>query len=360
VSTESLQQEEYAPTDGPRALDALRVIELGGIGPVPFGGMLLSDMGADVVRIDRPRSTYIDQLWRGKKSIIVDLRTPEGVDVVRRLLATADVLLEGFRPGVLERLGFTPETCWESNPRLVIGRMSGWGQEGPRSQEAGHDVNFIGLSGVLNSIGPRDQKPSIPLNLVGDYGGGGLLMAFGVLCAVFEARANGRGQVVDAAMVDGAALLMTKWFGELAAGHWNDGRGRNATDGASHYYNVYRTADDKYVAVGAIEDKFYERVTSVLGVDDQTDDRRDPACWPHFTDRFASVFRTRTRDEWMAAFDGEDSCVSPVLSMGEAVQDPHLTGPGAKTPEDPGSGRIPTIARWRHDIGPSRAGLQRG
>jgi len=356
---------EYGVTPS-GALESLRVVELGGIGPAPFAGMLLADMGADVIRIDRLNSDYGDLLMRGKRSIRLNLNSEGGREIMKLLIAWADILIEGFRPGVLERLRFSPIECWEINPKLVIGRMTGWGQEGPLSQAAGHDLNYLGLNGVLNSIGASESPPSIPLNLVGDYGGGGAFLAFGSLCAFFEASKSGYGQVVDAAMVDGSAILMTKWFGELAKGKWNDGRGENAVDGGSHFYNVYETSDGKYVTVGAIEDKFYDRLTEMLGISsDEAPNRRDPECWAPMKERFASIFLSRTRNEWVDFFAGEEVCVGPVLSMNEAIQHPHnqarstfveidgvvQPAPAPRLQRTPGhSGRVPKSGEHTLDV----------
>jgi alpha-methylacyl-CoA racemase len=311
------------------ALAALRVLELGGIGPAPFAGMVLADMGADVVRIDRPGADTNDLpmdrnlLMRGKRSVQLDLTRSEGQEVAWSLVDRSDAIIEGFRPGVLERMGFAPDRCWERNPRLSVGRMTGWGQSGPLAMMAGHDINYIGLAGVLHSIGPA-AAPVVPLNLVGDYGGGGLLLAFGLLASVFEADRSGRGQVVDAAMVDGSALLMARWFGELAFGRWGDGREQNLVDGSAPFYRVYETADGGFVAVGAIEERFHAQLLAVLGID-PTDvgDRWDRGRWAELGERFAGIFRSRTRAAWVEAFDGVDACVTPVLGMHEAIDDDH-------------------------------------
>ncbi len=307
------------------ALGDITVLELGGIGPAPFAGMLLADMGARVVRIDRIGTQYLDVMSRGKRSIMVDVRQPEGLDVVRRLVGAADALIEGFRPGVLEKMGLAPEQCWEINPRVVIGRMTGWGQDGPLAPRAGHDINYIALAGALHAFGgDPNRPPAFPLNLVGDYGGGGLLLAFGLLCAIHESAASGAGQVVDAAMVDGAALLMTKWYGEFGRGRWKDERGSNFVDGASHFYRVYETADGRHVAVGALEPQFYAALVEGLGLDlEALPPQLDPASWPVLAEQFAAIFRTRTRDEWTAIFEGRDACVTPILSLAEAPQHDH-------------------------------------
>lgn len=349
------------------ALDGLTVLEVGGIGPLPFAGMMLADMGADVIRVDRVGRVPWqpgEALMRGRRSILLDLKSDDGRDVLLGLAERADVLLEGFRPRVLESLRLAPEQCWEVNPRLVIGRMTGWGQDGPWAEQPGHDVNYIGLAGALHAFGEADRPPVIPLNLVGDYGGGGLLLAYGVMCAVWQARAGGRGQVVDTAMLDGAALLMTKWYGELAAGRWADRRAVNRVDGGSHYYHVYQTADGQYLAAGAIEPQFYREFLDVLGMDaDLPQD--DRAAWPQLTERIAAVFRTRTRAEWEQAFGGRQACVTPVLSMTEAPQHPQarergtfITRDGATVPapaprlsETPSApGAVPAAGQHTDDV----------
>lgn len=313
-----------APSTGP--LRGVTVVELGGLGPGPIACMLLADMGADVVRVERvdtPVDRPVDVTLRGRRSLLLDLKNPGGQEVLRRLLRRADAMCEGFRPGVLERLGFAPEQCWRDNPRLVIGRVTGWGQDGPLAQRAGHDVNYLGLSGVLHSIGPRGGPPTVPINLVAD-GAGGLLMAFGVLCGLLEARERGTGQVVDSAMVDASALLMAKWYGDFATGSWVDKRGANRVDGGSHYYNVYETADGRYLSVGAIEQPFYLRLLVLLGLDAATlPDQHDRNAWPEMTERFAAIFRSRTQAEWLELLGDEDVCVGPVLGLAEAPAHPH-------------------------------------
>ena len=314
-------------------LEGVRVIELAGIGPGPFCAMLLADLGADVVRIDRPAGggaardgERLDLLGRGRRSVVVDLKHPRGPEVVLDLVAVADVLIEGFRPGVAERLGIGPAACLARNPRLVYGRMTGWGQGGPLRDAAGHDIAYIALAGALYPIGSAGGPPVPPLNLVGDFGGGGLLLAFGVACALLEAQRSGRGQVIDAAIVDGAALLTTM-FHELAAnGLWSDRRGGNLLDGGAPFYGVYETADGEHVAVGALEPRFYAELLNRLGLDPERDklpDQMDRARWPELRERLAAAFKTRTRAEWSALLEGSDACAAPVLSLTEAPAHPH-------------------------------------
>jgi alpha-methylacyl-CoA racemase len=319
-------------------LAGVRVIELAGLGPAPFGAMVLADLGADVVRVDRAercvggsaQAPPADVLQRGRRSIGVDLKQPGGRDALLRMIEHADVLIEGFRPGVCERLGLGPDVCLSRNPRLVMGRMTGWGQDGPLALTAGHDIDYIAVSGVLGAIGRRGERPVPPLNLVGDFGGGGMLLALGVVCALFEAQRSGRGQVVDAAMVDGSALLMTMMHGFRAMGVWDDERGVNLLDTGAGFYEVYETADGRYLAVGALESEFYAQLLDGLGLADDPDlpKQMDKAAWPDLTERFAAVIRTRTRDEWEAVFAGRDACVAPVLSMAEAPEHPHNVARG--------------------------------
>lgn len=317
-----------SPARGPLA--GLRIIEIAGIGPGPFAGMLLADMGADVIRVDRPGGslfsgarTELDFLNRGKRALCADLKNPDAVALVLQLVATADGLLEGFRPGVAEKLGIGPEICLECNPRLVYGRMTGWGQDGPLARRAGHDINYIAIAGALHPIGRSGEKPTLPLNLVGDFGGGGMLLAFGMVCALLEAKVSGRGQVVDAAMVDGAALLMTSIFAAAQSGFWSEERGSNLLDGGAPFYDVYGTSDGKYVAVGAIEPQFFQALVAGLGMPDEAAAQYDSAGWPRLRARFEEAFARRTREEWTALFADSDACVSPVLAMSEARSHPH-------------------------------------
>ncbi len=310
-------------------LEGVRVIELAGLGPAPMTGMMLADMGAEVIRVERsaslPPLQRRDVSFRGKRSIALNLKDARGLDALLRLLDTADVLLEGYRPGVTERLGFGPEVCLERNPRLVYGRMTGWGQDGPLARTAGHDINYIALAGALHAIGRPDEKPVVPLNLLGDMGGGGMLLAFGVVCALFEARGSGRGQVVDAAMIDGVAQMMWMFAGMQAVGAWDlERRGVNLLDGGAHFYDTYETADGKSLAVGAIEPQFYAELLTRLGLDAASlPAQDDPAAWPELKAALAEVFRTKTREQWCALLEGTDACVAPVLSWNEAQAHPH-------------------------------------
>ena len=321
-------------------LAGVRVIEIAGIGPGPFCAMMLADQGADVIRVDRadrvrggdPAVPPADVLNRGRRSIGVDLKSPEGVETVLALVESADALIEGFRPGVMERLGLGPDDCLARNPRLAYGRMTGWGQDGPYAPTAGHDINYIALAGALESFGRAGETPVAPLNLVGDFGGGGMLLAFGLVCAVVEARTSGQGQVVDAAMVDGAATLMTFIHGMAAMGVWNDERGTNMLDTGAHYYDVYETSDGKYVSIGSIEPQFYAELREKLGLDDdEWADQNDRASWPDKKEKIAAVFATKTRDEWCEILEGSDVCFAPVLSYVEAPDHPHNVARGTFT-----------------------------
>lgn len=328
---------ETTPTacaSGPLA--GIRVVELAGIGPAPFCGMLLADLGADVVRVDRPTEfgNDGDVLNRGKRSIAVDLKHADGPDTVRGLAARADIFLEGLRPGVTERLGVGPEDCWRTNPRLVYGRMTGWGQDGPRSDRSGHDIDYIALSGMLHAIGRAGGSPQVPVNLLGDFGGGAMYLAVGVLAAVLEARTSGQGQVVDAAIVDGSAHLGTMLFGLLAAGSWSTERGTNLLDTGAPFYDVYETADGEHVAVGALEPQFYAELIDKLELNETAPSRDDPANWPEIRRQLSEAFRRHTRDEWEQVFVGSDACVAPVLSMSEAREHPHLASRETFTTHD--------------------------
>ncbi|MBV6508938.1 MAG: Succinyl-CoA--L-malate CoA-transferase beta subunit [Acidimicrobiales bacterium] len=313
-------------------LAGFKVIEIAGIGPGPFCAMMLSDMGADVVRVDRadkvtggdPSSPPVDVLNRGRRSIAVDLKSADGLAVLLDLVGAADALFEGFRPGVAERLGFGPDVCLERNERLVYGRMTGWGQEGPYSHTAGHDINYIALAGALHAIGRRDEAPVPPLNLVGDFGGGGMLLAFGLVCGLLEAQKSGRGQVVDAAMVDGTAILTTMMHAFLAMGFWEDERGVNILDTGSHFYDVFETADGRYVSIGSIEPQFYAELLEHTGLaGEDLPWQHDRSQWPAMKERLAEIFRGKTRDEWCEIMEGTDVCFAPVLSMTEAPEHPH-------------------------------------
>ena len=308
-------------------LVGVKIVEFAGIGPGPFCGMLLADLGADVVRIDRAESAgrgHPDLANRGKRSIAVDLKKPEGVEAALSLIEKADGLLEGFRPGVMERLGVGPDVALKRNPRLVYGRMTGWGQTGPWSQMAGHDIDYIALTGALHTMGRKDEPPAPPLNLVGDFGGGALYLAFGLLAGIIEAKSSGKGQVVDCAMIDGAASLMTMFYNMKAMGIWSAERDSNMLDGGAHFYDTYTCADGKWLAIGSIEPQFHAELVKGLGLPADTFGMyMDRAKWPEFSQRIADVVKTKTRDEWMKAFDGTDACVAPVLSMDEAPKHPH-------------------------------------
>jgi len=313
-------------------LEGMKVLEFEAIGPAPFCGMLLADMGADVLLVDRPADPGLglgpqrrfDTLLRGRRSITLDLKTPDGGGAARELARKADVVLEGFRPGVMERLGLGPDALLAINPKLVYGRMTGWGQDGPLAPRAGHDINYIALSGALHAIGRAGGAPVPPLNLVGDFGGGGMLLAFGVACALIEAHRSGRGQVVDAAMVEGASLLTAMFWGLRAGGQWSDTRGENVLDTGAPWYDVYETRDGKYVAIGAIEPKFYTELLARMGLADEAlPAQGDRARWPDLRRRFEQIFAAKTRDDWCAIFEGSDACFSPVLTFDEAKVHPH-------------------------------------
>lgn len=317
-------------------LHGLRILEFAGIGPGPFCAMLLADLGAEVVRVERkdgPPGARQDFVGRGRRSLALDLKSPAAIEAALRLVEGADALIEGFRPGVMERLGLGPTPCLQRNPRLVYGRMTGWGQDGPLAQAAGHDINYIALTGALWSIGRAGERPVPPLNLVGDYGGGGLLLAFGLLAALLEAKGSGQGQVVDAAMVDGAALLMAPIYAMLARGRWSDQRGANMLDGAAPWYDTYECADGRFLAVGPIEPQFFALMAEKLGLDRTRfsgcpEERLEPANWPALRDELSAMFRTRTRDDWAALFEGSDACVAPVLDLREAPRHPHNAARG--------------------------------
>jgi alpha-methylacyl-CoA racemase len=316
-------------------LDGIRVVEIASLAPAPFGCMILSDLGADVLRVDRAEicgdkaRTPVDPLSRGRRSVGINLKDAAGVEVLLRLVASADVLVEGFRPGVAERLGFGPQVCAERNPRLVYGRMTGWGQDGPLAPTAGHDIDYIAISGALSLVGRAGQPPVPPVNLVADFGGGGMLLALGVLAALLERERSGLGQVVDAAMVDGSALLTSFVYGLRAAGAWQDARGVNLLDGGAPFYDTYQTADGKYVAVGALEAKFYAELLAGLGLSAAgLPPQHDRAGWPVLRAQFTEVFLTRTRDEWAEVFASSDGCVAPVLGPAEAPGHPHNASRG--------------------------------
>ena len=312
-------------------LTGTTIIELQGIGPGPFCGMMLADMGADVIRIDRAQSVNpsapknrSDLLARGRRSVAVDLKSPDGVEVVLKLIEKADGLIEGFRPGVMERLGLGPDVCLARNPKLVFGRMTGWGQDGPYAMAAGHDINYISLAGALEPIGRKGGPPVPPLNLVGDFGGGGMLLAFGIACGLFEAGRSGQGQVIDAAMVDGAATLMTMFHSFSASGGWKPERGSNLLDTGSHFYDCYETSDGKYISLGSIEPQFYAELRRIAGLTDAKWDRQnDRDAWDARKADIAEVIKQKSRDEWCALMEHTDVCFAPVLSIAEAPKHPH-------------------------------------
>ena len=308
-------------------LSGYRIIELAGIGPGPFCGMMLSDMGAEVIRVDRlvpGASAPKDVLQRNRRSIAVDLKSAAGVEAVLKLVEQSDALFEGFRPGVTERLGLGPDTCMARNPKLVYGRMTGWGQEGPLAQAAGHDINYIGLAGALHAIGRTGERPVPPLNLVGDFGGGGMLLAFGMVCALLEAQKSGAGQVVDAAMVDGTAALMAMFFSMSAQGVFRTERGTNLLDGGAHFYDTYTTSDGKEICLGSIEPQFYALLVEKAGLDpEQFAPQMNPTKWGELKQELTAVFATKTRAEWCEIMEGTDVCFAPVLSIEEAPHHPH-------------------------------------
>ncbi len=314
----------------PGALEGITIVEFAGIGPGPFTGMMLADHGARVIRIDRPgtaehgRLKY-DASLRNREHVEFDLKSEDGLAQVRELLRDADGLIEGFRPGVLERLGLGPDVLLEANPRLVIGRMTGWGQDGPMASAAGHDINYIALSGALHTYGREGQKPTPPLNAVGDFGGGGMMLAFGMLAGILSAKSTGKGQVVDCAMVDGAAILSTMFYALHSIGRWVDERGKNLLDTGAAYYETYETADGKYVSVGPVEGPFYLLMLEKLGLTGDPDfaEQNDRAAWPRMKEKLTQVFLTRTREQWCDLLEGSDVCFAPVLSLAEAPRHPH-------------------------------------
>ncbi len=319
-------------------LQGIKVVEVAGIGPGPFTAMMLADMGADVIRVDRasqatgadPASPPADVLNRGRRSIALDLKSPEGLAVLLDMVERADALIEGFRPGVTERLGFGPDACLQRNPKLVYGRMTGWGQEGPYAHTAGHDINYIALGGVLGHLGREGEKPTPPINLVGDFGGGGLLQAFGVVCALLESARSGEGQVVDTAMVDGSAVLMTMIWAFNAMGIWGEERGTNMLDTGTHFYDTYETSDARFVSIGSIEPQFYAELLRLTDLEahlaakgKELPAQMDRANWAGLKDELAEIFASKTRDEWCAIMEGTDVCFAPVLTMHEAAAHPH-------------------------------------
>jgi alpha-methylacyl-CoA racemase len=312
-------------------LAGVKVLEFESIGPAPFAGMLLADMGADVLVIDRPASTdlglkrerWYDTMMRGKRSVTLDMKNTTSKEVAYSLAEKADALIEGMRPGVMERLGVGPDEMLKINPKLVYGRMTGWGQSGPLAPLAGHDINYIALTGILNAIGRKGEAPLPPLNLIGDFGGGGMLLGFGVACGLIEAARSGKGQVIDAAMVEGASLLATMFFGFLNSNQWSEVRGGNILDTGAPWYNVYETKDGKYVSIGAIEERFYQELLKRMQLDEKQFPQHDRAKWPLHKAAFTTAFKAKTRDEWVKAFEGSDACFAPVLSWSEAPRHPH-------------------------------------
>jgi alpha-methylacyl-CoA racemase len=324
------------PTTKSGPLSGLRILEIAGIGPGPFAGMMLADHGAEVIRIERPNAPpglaapHTDILARSRRHVAIDLKRPEGAAVLRDLARNADGLIEGFRPGVMERLGLGPDVLLADNPKLVFGRMTGWGQTGPMARAAGHDIDYIALAGALHAYGRAGENPTPPINMVGDFGGGGMFLAFGMVSAILHAHRTGQGQVVDCAMVDGAAVLMSMIWSFRAAGFWRDERGVNLLDTGAHFYDTYETMDGKYLAVGAIEPQFYAAFRKLSGLDGDADfdAQMDFTAWPALKQKLAAVFRTRTRDQWMEVFEGTDACVAPVLSLSEAPLHAHNAARG--------------------------------
>ena len=314
-------------------LQGVKIVELAGIGPGPFAGMLLSDMGADIVRVDRAQQVNpgvfdkpnLEPMYRGRRSIGVDLKNPEGVELVLRLVERADALVEGYRPGVTERLGLGPDVCLARNPKLVYGRMTGWGQDGPMAQAAGHDINYIALAGALAHFGRAGSKPTPPINLVGDFGGGGMFMAFGVVCGILEAQRSGQGQVLDVAMIDGSAVLMSMMWGLKQIGFWDEAMGANVLDTGAPFYDTYETADGKFVSLGSLEPQFYAELIQRLGLEGENlPAQMDRSGWDALRERFTALFKTKTRDEWNAILAGSDACYAPVLTMSEAANNEHI------------------------------------
>lgn len=309
-------------------LKGFTVLEMAGIGPAPFAAMMLADMGADVIRIDRLTPGFLGGggtiVERGRRTIALDIKKPGATDIVLRLMAQSDALIEGFRPGVMERLGLGPQLCLERNPRLVYARMTGWGQDGPLSQAAGHDLNYIAITGALNAMGYADRPPTPPLHVVGDLGGGGMMLAFGIVCALLEARSSGKGQVLDAAICEGASMLATTYYGQIANGKWINQRQSNMLDGGAHFYGCYSCADAKFVSIGSIEPQFYRVLLDLCGITDpEFEQQWERAQWPALREKLAAMFVTKTRDEWCALLEGTDACFAPVLDFEEASRHPH-------------------------------------
>ncbi|MGU3497466.1 CaiB/BaiF CoA transferase family protein [Mycobacterium sp. C31M] len=337
-------------------LHGLRVVELAGLGPAPHASMILGDLGADVVRVDRPTAKPVaskDSTVRNRRSVTADLKSEEGRKFILDLVAKADVFIEGFRPGVTERLGLGPEDCAEVNEKLIYARMTGWGQDGPRALQAGHDINYISLNGVLHAVGRKGDKPVPPLNLAGDFGGGSMFLLLGILSALWERQTSGRGQVVDAAMIDGSSVLIQMMWGFRAQGLWTDERGTNMLDTGAPYYDTYETADGKYFAVGAIEPQFYAQLLAGLNLDPATlPDQNDTARWEELRATFTAVFKTKSRDEWTAVFDGTDACATPVLAFGEVLDEPHVTARSTfyETPNGLQPMPAPRFSRTQPDV----------
>jgi alpha-methylacyl-CoA racemase len=352
-------------------LSGIKVVELAGIGPGPMCAMLLSDLGAEVIRVDRMAATDLgiergrqfNVLNRGRRSVAIDLKQPEGVEAVLRLVDQADALIEGFRPGVMEKLGLGPDVCLARNGRLVFGRMTGWGQDGPLAHAAGHDINYIALTGALHSIGNAGGPPVPPLNLVGDFGGGALYLAFGVCAALIEAKGSGRGQVVDVAMTDGASSLMSAIYGLYGSGTWSNERGTNVLDSGAHFYGTYECAGGGYISVGSIEGKFHDELVEKLGLtDDDLPGRMEGANWPAHKEKLAALFRTKTREQWCEIMEGSDICFAPVLNLEEAPRHPHNVArgtfievdgvvqpaPAPRFSRTPGQVQRPPAARGEH------------
>lgn len=312
-----------------RPLSGIRVIEMAGIGPAPFCAMMLADMGAEVIRIDRHGDTFLGGggtvIERGRHNLILDLKQDEAKAIVKRLLAQADVLIEPYRPGVMERLGLGPEDCWAINPKLVYGRMTGWGQDGPLAKTAGHDINYIAVSGALHAMGQGDEPPSPPLHLVGDMGGGAMMLAYGIVCALFESQRSQKGQVVDAAITSGASLISTMYYALMKQGLWNVERDANLLDGGAPFYSCYRCADGKFIAIGAIEPQFYQLLVELCGVQDLAifQEQMNKALWPQQKQAWAELFATKTQAQWCEILEGTDACFSPVLDFNEAVHYAH-------------------------------------
>ncbi|WP_123632151.1 CaiB/BaiF CoA transferase family protein [Salinisphaera orenii] len=346
-------------------LEGLRVLEIEGLGPAPFCGMMLADMGATVISVTRPSKADGNDgdrpaSERGKASIAIDIKTSEGVEILLSLADGCDALIEGFRPGVAERLGFGPEICHERNPRLVYGRMTGWGQTGPLAGAAGHDINYIALSGALHAMGRAGERPVPPLNLVGDFGGGGMMLAFGVMCALWEVARSGQGQVVDAAMTDGSAALMGMIYDMRRRGRWADERGTNLLDGGAPFYDTYKTRDGRHVAIGAIEPQFYALLLEKTGLQEELGARQSSSDWPAMRRALARVFRQKTRDEWCEIMEGTDVCFAPVLAMDEAPAHPHNVARGTFLTQERGAAPAPApapkLSRTRPEVAfPARA-----